>query len=79
MRNRIFGAIGVVWGGFISYNNLTREWEPAPNASYRVGQYIGLGLGILMFVAGLYYLIVGDGTSPKRKKKKKKRVLRTPI
>jgi hypothetical protein len=80
MRNRIFGAIGVIWGGYISFNNLSRGMDPAPDANFRAGQYVGAALCALMFIVGLYYLIVGDGDIfRKKKKKKKKGAIRTPI
>jgi len=38
MRNRIFGAIGVVWGGFILLNTLFHRMNSAHNTTYRTGQ-----------------------------------------
>ena len=79
MRNRIFGAIGVIWGGLVLFNALA-SGGPAPggNAAYSAGKFVGVALGALLFVAGLYYLIKGDG-GPKQKRKKPKNPIRTPI
>ncbi len=71
MRYRISGVIGVLWGGFILLNYLTGAHVPSGEGAYRTGQNIGLWLGVLMFVAGLYYLILGGDTPWKKKKKKK--------
>lgn len=80
MRNRIFGAIGVIWGGFILFNHFTSDAPtPSGDAAFRLGQFLGLGLMVLMFGAGLYYLIKGDGGGPRKKKKRKsKSAIRTP-
>jgi hypothetical protein len=72
MRNWILGAIGVVWGGFITLNLLRVGITPG-DPGYVTGQYVGGGFGILMLASGLYYLIKGDGTGPRKKKKKKAR------
>jgi hypothetical protein len=80
MRNRIFGAIGVIWGGFILANALFRGTFAAENAARQAGHYVGLGLGALLFAAGLYYLMKGDGgAAGKKKKKRPKSAIRTPI
>ncbi len=54
MRNKIFGAIGTIWGGLIVTTRLLSE-SPAGNEAYQVGQTVGLVLGALMFVSGIYY------------------------
>ena len=80
MRNRIFGAIGVIWGGFILANALFRGTAAGENAAHQAGQYVGLGFGALLFAAGLYYLMKGDGgVAGKKKKKRPKSAIRTPI
>lgn len=71
MRNRIFGLIGVLWGGFILATKMSGGAAQSGNAAYQTGQNIALGLGVLLFVAGLYYLIKGDGTVTKKRKKRK--------
>jgi hypothetical protein len=68
MRNRIFGGIGVVWGGWILIAAMINGL-PQGQGAYVQGQWIGLGFGVLMFGAGLYYLIKGDGASTTGKSK----------
>ncbi len=80
MRNRIFGGIGVVWGGFALLNSFSRGAVPVANGAFGTGQRIGMGLGALMFAAGFYYLVKGDGSvAAKKKNKKPKNPIRTPI
>ncbi len=55
MRNRIFGAIGILWGGAIVVNWLLSSPAPASQA-YQVGQFGGVLFGALVFLAGLYYI-----------------------
>jgi hypothetical protein len=56
-RNRIFGAIGVVWGSGIAVSGLFRVFSD--NAAYAAGRMAGLLLGLAMFGVGLYYAIKG--------------------
>jgi hypothetical protein len=56
MRNRIFGAIGVLWGGAILIAFFIRGGLGGAGA-YRIGQMIGLAFGALLFVVGLFYLV----------------------
>jgi len=53
MRNRIFGTIGVIWGGIVIFGLLSSGMPAGNNNAYNTGQYIGAGFGILMFAAGL--------------------------
>ena len=55
MRNRIFGGIGVLWGGAILANWLLAD-TPSGSAAYNAGTTAGVVFGAIMFVAGLYYL-----------------------
>ena len=55
MRNRIFGAIGILWGGAIVVNWLLSGSAPASQA-YQAGQLGGMLFGALMFIVGLYYI-----------------------
>ena len=60
MRYRIFGAIGVVWGGAI----LLRAYlagGPAGTGAYRNGQIAAFVFAALMVIVGGYYLIKGRG------------------
>jgi hypothetical protein len=53
MRNKISGAIGVVWGSLILYNGLTSHAEGS--AAYQSGHAVALVFGAMLLVAGLYY------------------------
>lgn len=56
MRNRIFGAIGVFWGG-----GILARWflagEQSGNSAYQAGQNSAALFGALLFAVGLYYLL----------------------
>lgn len=59
MRNRIFGAIGVLWGGAIlAFRFFGRH--PETSGAYALGQTAAILLGGLLFVVGLYYLVKGS-------------------
>lgn len=53
MRNRIFGAIGIIWGGGILLTTIMRG-GPQGRGAYGAGEYGGLVFGALLLVAGLY-------------------------
>ncbi|NZA26828.1 hypothetical protein H0E84_10570 [Luteimonas sp. SJ-92] len=55
MRNRIFGGIGIVWGGAILLNWLVSDPPASGSAAYQGGQSGAVVFGALMLVAGLYY------------------------
>jgi hypothetical protein len=60
MRNRIFGGIGVIWGGAI----LVRAFligGPQGTGSYAAGQMGGFVFAGLLVLVGGYYLVKGDG------------------
>ena len=65
MRNRIFGAIGVLWGGAILVSKLISGHLASGSGAYASGQIAGLVFGVLLFVVGLYYLIKGGGKASK--------------
>jgi len=52
MRNRILGAIGVLWGGSLCLGHLIQESTIDSSSSYAAGQTTGLLVGGLMFIAG---------------------------
>ena len=53
MRNKISGAIGVIWGSLILFNGLA---SPAQgSAAYQGGHTAALMFGALLVAAGLYY------------------------
>lgn len=66
MRNRIFGAIGVIWGGSILVLTILRG-APEGGGTYGAGQKGGLIFCGLLFCVGMYYLIKG-GKKRERKK-----------
>jgi predicted transporter len=73
MRNIVFGAIGVLWGGLILIGFMRMGLE-ADGAS-RAGQILAVILGLLMLIAGGYYLVTGiiklQKPPPKRTKRRK--------
>ena len=54
MRNKISGAIGIIWGGLILANGLSSD-SAVGNTAYESGQSMAMILGVIMFAAGLYY------------------------
>jgi len=58
MRNRIFGAIGVVWGGLMLVSAFLTG-GPQGSGSYAAGQTAALVFAILLVVVGGYYLVKG--------------------
>lgn len=59
MKNRVLGAIGVIWGGGIVLARLTSSMPPSPDAGYAAGQNAALVLGTLLAFVGLYYAVKG--------------------
>lgn len=55
MRNKIFGAIGTVWGGLIVARWLFADTPTSGNAAYQSGQSGAVVFGVLMLLVGLYY------------------------
>jgi hypothetical protein len=75
MRNMIMGGIGVLWGGAILLYTMLGD-RPQGQGAYGAGQMAGTIFGLLLLLAGLYYLIQGlrsSGQTAKTKTKKKKR------
>jgi hypothetical protein len=58
MRNRIFGAIGVIWGGLILVNAYL-SGGPRGSGSYAAGQTGALVFAVVMVLVGGYYLLKG--------------------
>lgn len=54
MRNKIFGTIGVLWGGAILANGILGQ-SPQGSEAYQAGQTGAFVFGGLMFTAGIYY------------------------
>ena len=63
MRNRIFGGIGVLWGGAVLLSKLISGHGITGSGAYANGQIAGLLFAILLFVVGLHYLIKGGWKS----------------
>jgi len=55
MRNRIFGGIGILWGGALVLRWLTSGTPSGGSAAYQAGQSGAVIFGALMLLAGLYY------------------------
>jgi hypothetical protein len=55
MRNRIFGAIGLIWGGLMLVSAFLRG-GPQGTGSYAVGQTAALVFAVLLVLVGGYYL-----------------------
>jgi hypothetical protein len=58
MRNRVVGAIGVLWGGGILVSTFINGL-PKGDSAYATGNYAGIIFGVAMFIAGAYYLLKG--------------------
>ena len=56
MRDKIFGSIGVLWGGAIVISAFVRDL-PQGSPEYVRGQMMGFAFGALLFVVGAYYLL----------------------
>ena len=55
MRNKIFGGIGVLWGGAIVVRWLISGTQGGSGA-YQAGQSGAVVFGLLLLVVGCYYL-----------------------
>jgi len=57
MRNKIFGVIGVLWGGAILVSHFMKDSSGAvsSNEAYQAGQSAAVVMGGLLLIAGLYY------------------------
>jgi len=58
MRNRIFGVIGILWGGGVLLSFFMGSRDVGGGA-YGAGQSAGLLFGAVMFGAGVYYVTKG--------------------
>jgi hypothetical protein len=58
MRNRIFGAIGLIWGGLILVNGFMRG-GPQGSGAYAAGQTGALVFAVLLVIVGGYYVLKG--------------------
>ena len=55
MRNKIFGGIGILWGGALVLRWLMSATPADGSSAYQAGQSGAVIFGALMLVAGLYY------------------------
>jgi hypothetical protein len=55
MRDKIFGGIGILWGGAVVFRWLTSGTPDIGSSAYRGGQSGAVVFGVLMLIAGLYY------------------------
>jgi hypothetical protein len=62
MRDKIFGAIGVIWGGAVLASAFLRS-APAGSAAYAAGNAAGIAFGALLFIVGGYFLLRGSKKS----------------
>jgi hypothetical protein len=58
MRNRIFGAIGLIWGGAVLVNAFRGAGSQGSGA-YAAGHTTGVIFGGLLVIVGGYYLLTG--------------------
>jgi len=56
LRNRILGAIAVIWGSLILVGRLGGGDPVVGAGAYAAGQMTGLVFAVLLVVVGLYYL-----------------------
>lgn len=54
MRNKIFGGIGILWGGALVFRWLASGLPTGGSSTYQAGQTGAVVFGALMLVAGLY-------------------------
>lgn len=54
MRNKIFGGIGILWGGAIVLRWLVTDNPAAGNAAYQSGQNGAVLFGVLLLGVGIY-------------------------
>ena len=58
MRNRIFGAIGVAWGGLMLASAFL-SGGPHGTGAYAAGQTAAMVFAVLLVLVGGYYLLKG--------------------
>jgi hypothetical protein len=76
MRKLISGIVGLAWGGMILLYDLLNG-GPQGEGAYHAGQMAGLITGILFFVLGAVYLVLGihelQPEMPRRKRRRRRR------
>jgi len=62
MRNRIFGAIGILWGGSVLVWSLfIRDWSRVGRGPYAAGSFAGVAMAAILLIAGLYFFFKANG------------------
>jgi hypothetical protein len=56
MWDRLIGALGVIWGGFILVNTATGGGSGS-GGSFTLGQYGQMALAVLFIAGGVFYLL----------------------
>ena len=59
MRNKIFGGIGILWGGGTLITLLTRSSVASGNSAYQAGHAAGTLFGLGVLIVGIYYFRKG--------------------
>jgi hypothetical protein len=62
MRNRILGALGVLWGSAMLIRSY-RTGGPIGSGAYLAGQFAALVFAALLVLVGVYYLVKGSNRS----------------
>lgn len=65
VSNRFLGIIGVLWGGGILLFGLLNGGHDKGGGPYAAGRSIGWLFGLVLLVAGIYYLAKSPNKSPK--------------
>lgn len=55
MRNKVFGGLGMLWGGAIVVRWFLTDAQSMASGSYGAGQWFGVLFASGMFVVGLYH------------------------
>lgn len=58
IRNRVFGTIGVAWGGGILVHT-SQTGVPIVDSAAGAGSMLGVLTGLALFLVGMYFLIRG--------------------
>jgi hypothetical protein len=57
MRNKILGAIGILWGGAILLRYFLNRGSAEGDAAYASGQKAAVVFGGLLFAVGVFYFL----------------------
>jgi hypothetical protein len=62
MRNKIFGTIGIIWGGGIVLSWLFSPGSSGGSEAYQAGQSGAVIFGVIMLALGIYYVAIKPKT-----------------